>query len=254
MSLNVLIIVVLLGLVLRALAWQRTAYTLLATALLLFVVEGCGWLPAGLLYGLQAPYAKRPAITWTQRNVIVLLGAGTVHVPSGDVEPTLFASGRIDEALVIYRECKSSGEGCKLEVSGGDALHTGKSEAAVYAALLARLGVPAGDLLLESRSMNTWQNAQFSAQLLRDHDAQRVVLVSSAMHLRRARLYFAHFGMVAVPVRGDWVEARVSWWPRSWNFAVTDMALHEYTGILRYHIFNALGWNVRVMEAKPGSA
>lgn len=251
MSLDVLIALVLLGMALRWLRWRRSAAVTLALAVLLFLAEGCGLLPAWLLRNLQEPYAQRPAIAWEPRNAIVLLGAGTVRTPDGAVEPTLFANGRIDEALALYRECKASGNDCKLEVSGGDALHTGRPEATVYGERLQALGMPAADLLLEPRSMNTWQNAQFSAPLLRDYGAQRVLLVSSAMHLRRASLYFRHFGIRAVPVRGDWVQAREDGWPQSWNFAVTDLALHEYVGMWRYHVYNALGWNVRATQ--PGA-
>lgn len=93
--------------------------------------------------------------------------------------------------------------------------------------------------------MNTWQNAQFSAPLLHDYGAQRVLLVSSATHLRRASLYFSHFGIQATPVRGDWLRARMVWWPQAWNFAVADVALHEYAGVWRYRLYNLMGWNVR---------
>jgi uncharacterized SAM-binding protein YcdF (DUF218 family) len=251
MSLDVLIVLVLLGLVLRALKWQRMAGVTLALAVTLFYVTGCGLLPAWLLRHLQGPYAQRPAIAWAPRNAIVLLGAGTVRTPDGAVESTLFANGRIDEALALYRECKASGNDCKLEVSGGDALHTGRPEATVYGELLQRLGVPAGDLLLEARSMNTWQNAQFSAPLLRACGAQQVVLVSSATHLDRASLYFVHFGIVATPVRGDWLTERMDWWPQSWNFTVADVALHEYVGVWHYKVYEAMGWNVQA--TRPGA-
>ena len=30
-----------------------------------------------------------------------------------------------------------------------------------------------------------------------------------------------------------------------------DLALHEYTGIARYHVYNAMGWNVQA--TKPGA-
>lgn len=252
MSLDGLTVLVLLGLALRALKWRRMAGVALVLAVTLFLATGCGLLPAWLLRGLQTPYAQRVAIAWAPRSVIVLLGAGTVRTPAGTVEPTLFAHGRIDAALALYRQCKIAGGECKLEVSGGDALHTGKPEAMVYADALQRLGVPAADLLLEPHSMNTWQNAQFSAPLLRGYGAQQVVLVSSAVHLRRASLYFAHFGIHATPVRGDWLVPRMGWWPQSWNFAVTDAALHEYVGVWRYHLYNALGWNAQTSQ--PGEA
>lgn len=249
MSLDVLIVLVLLGLALRALKWRRTGGVTLGLAVLLFLMTGCGLLPAWLLQSLQGPYAQRPAIAWAPHDVIVLLGAGTQRAADGTVEPGEPAHSRINEAFALYRECKTSGMDCRLEVSGGDARHTGESEAAVYAAVLERMGVSAADLLLESRSMNTWQNAQFSAPLLRADGAQRVVLVSSATHLRRASLYFAHFGIVTTPVRSDWLTARMDWWPQSWNFAVTDLALHEYAGVLRYHVYNAMGWNVRATRS-----
>ncbi|MEW9570189.1 YdcF family protein [Rhodanobacter sp. Si-c] len=251
MSMDVLIVLVLLGLALRALKWRRTAAVALWLAVLLFLATGCGLLPAWLLDSLQGPYARRPAITWAPRNAIVLLGAGAQRAADGTAEPGEPAHSRINEALALYRECKASGMDCRLEVSGGDARHIGESEAAVYAAALERMGVSATDLLLEPRSMNTWQNARFSAPLLHDYGAQHVLLVSSATHLRRASLYFAHFGIVTTPVRSDWLKERMDWWPQSWNFAVTDLALHEYVGVVRYHVYNALGWNVPATE--PGA-
>ena len=251
-SLDGLIVLVLLGLALRALKRRRMAGVALALAASLFLATGCGLLPARLLHGLQAPYARRAAVAWAPRSAIVLLGAGTVRAGDGAVEPTVFAYGRIDAALALYRQCKAAGGDCKLEVSGGDALHTGEPEATAYADELRRLGVPSADLLLEPRSLNTWQNAQFSAPLLRGYGAGRVVLVSSAVHLRRASLYFAHFGIHATPVRGDWLVPRMGWWPQSWNFAVADAALHEYVGVWRYRLYNALGWNARTSQ--PGAA
>lgn len=250
MTLDVLVVLVALVAILRVVKWRRSGNTALGLAVLVFLAVGCGWIPALLLRGLQTPYAQRTTIQWAPRNAIVLLGAGTVRT-AGGVEPTLFANGRINEALRLYRACKASGADCKLEVSGGDALHTGRSEAMVYGDLLQQLGVPVSDLMLEPRSMNTWQNAQFSAPLLRAYDAQRVVLVSSATHLRRATLYFSHFDIHATPVRGDWLTAREGAWPQSWNFAVADLAIHEYVGVWRYRWYNAMGWNVRATQ--PGA-
>lgn len=251
MSLRVLIILILVALLFAVVRRRRAACTFLALAALLFVAEGSGLLPAALLPGLQSPYAKRPDIPWQSRNVILLLGSGTLLTPAGTVEPNIIAHGRILEALAMYRDCKAGTHECKLEVSGGDALHTGKSEALVYETRLKQLGVPASDLLMESRSMNTWQNAQFSAALLHDYRPQKIILVSSATHLRRASLYFRHFGLDTTPVRADWLKPHVDVWPRWWNFTVTDIALHEYYGLLLYRVYNAMGWNAKA--SKPGS-
>jgi uncharacterized SAM-binding protein YcdF (DUF218 family) len=228
------------------LSWRRrrgagAAMTLVALAWLF--IAGCGPLTGLLLDRLQSGFPPDVA-AWGHRNAIVLLGAGTVRTGVGVIEPSLYANGRILEAAQLYRSCKATGAVCKVEVSGGDAMKLKQAEADVYAVTLDRLGVPRDDLILESRSLNTFQNAQFSRPLLMSFGADKVVLVSSAVHLKRSLLYFAHFGIPAEPVRGDYVTARYDWLPSSENIFFADFALHEYIGVARYHLYNAMGWNV----------
>lgn len=251
MTLNVLLVLILLAIVLSLLKWRRCSRVLAVLAVLLLLAVGCGPVPIALLTRLQSPYATDALPAWGQRNAIVLLGAGTVRVAgSGQVEASLGAHGRIDKAVQLYRACRQSGRLCKVEVSGGDAGGLGKSEAAIYAEQLQRLGVDAADLLLESRSLNTWQNAQFSAPLLKAYGADRVLLVSSGFHLHRGMLYFTHFGIQAIPVRADYLSGTMSWLPLSSNFTMADRALHEYAGIAQYHEYNAMGWNVQATKAE----
>ncbi|MFT4197083.1 MAG: YdcF family protein [Pseudoxanthomonas sp.] len=229
--------------------WRRTAAGCAALALALLLLFGCGPVTGWMLDGLQRGLADDNA-RWAERNVIVLLGAGTQRTPDG-VEPSLFAHARIAKAAQLWQACRQQpGRTCLLEISGGDALGNGRSEAAVYRRTLIALGVDPADLLLEPRSMNTWQNAQFSAPLLRRAGAQRVLLVSSATHLRRACLYFEHFGTAVTPVRADWLAPR-SGPPSGANFLLADLALHEYLGIARYHLYQAMGWNVQA--TRPGA-
>lgn len=242
--LMLLLILVLLGYACGRFRWRQYRWMFYGLALLLFFAAGCGPLPAWLLGRLQAPYAARPNVQWSSRNAIVLLGAGTARVAAtAQVEPNIFADGRILEAYALYRSCRQAERDCKLVVSGGDAFRNGVPEADAYATVLQALGVDRSDLLLESRSMNTWQNAQFVRPMLNTYAPQRVVLVSSALHLRRAQLYFTHFGIDAMPVRGDYADVRLSWLPNAWNVRLTDVALHEYVGVLTYHLYNAMGWN-----------
>ena len=50
------------------------------------------------------------------------------------------------------------------------------------------------------------------------------------------------------PVPSDCLTAHFSIFPLSYNFVVTDFALHEYIGILRYHD-NLLGWTAKASSA-----
>jgi uncharacterized SAM-binding protein YcdF (DUF218 family) len=209
--------------------------------------------PAWLLGDLQSAYDVKPKIEWSKRNAIVLLGAGTEKIAHTDsVEPGTFSYARLVEAAGLYNDCRKTESDCKIVVSGGDAQHTGSPEATVYRSTLLKLGIDAADVLLESDSMNTWQNAQFTSAALRRYDADRVLLVSSGIHLRRSVLYFTHFGVTATPVRADYLRAVLSPLPLSYNFTVADFALHEYVGIARYHVYNALGWNP--VRQHPGEA
>lgn len=245
MTLGLMLLMTLLAVVLAWVKWRRSGLLLTGVVVVAFFAVGCGPVPDALLTGLQSAFVQQNPITWGQRNVVILLGAGTVRAgAAGPVEASVFAYGRINKAVALYRQCKAAGRECKLEVSGGDARGLGMSEAEIYGADIQQLGVATADLLLENHSMNTWQNAQFSAPLLQEESADRVFLVSSGFHLRRGMLYFTHFGIRATPVRADYISAEWSWIPLAYNFSMMDVALHEYVGIARYHWYNVMGWNV----------
>jgi uncharacterized SAM-binding protein YcdF (DUF218 family) len=114
---------------------------------------------------------------------------------------------------------------------------------------LQELGVNREDIVLEQRSLNTWQNAQFTAEILQARAVDQVFLVSSGLHLHRAVMYFKRFGVSVQPVRADYVAAKMTLLPQAYNFLVTDLALHEYTGVLQYFIYEKLGWNVSARSA-----
>ena len=57
--------------------------------------------------------------------------------------------------------------------------------------------------------------------------------------------------MTAQPVRADHVSPITSPVPLSYNFLITDLALHEYTGVVRYYVYQFMGWNVQAK--KPGA-
>jgi uncharacterized SAM-binding protein YcdF (DUF218 family) len=243
MIFTALAVALVLACVLRWVRWRGCSRVVFALALILFLLAGSGLLPMLLLQRLQAPYVVRPAPAWASDNAIVLLTSGAVPVPDESVEPGFAAYGRIVQAATMYRECTSAARRCTVLVTGGDPSLLGTPLAVTYGAVLQRLGVPVADLKLESRSRNTWQNAQFSRPLLQAIGAQRIWLVTSGFHLQRGLLYFAHFGIHPTPVRADYLAATFSVWPSASNLVLTNLALHEYVGIARYYVYNALGWN-----------
>jgi uncharacterized SAM-binding protein YcdF (DUF218 family) len=233
--------------------WRWTGRVTLLLALVLLFGIGCGPIPSYLLGNLQSGYSAAVAIREAPRSAIILLGNGTEQVASSpaSVEIAPLAYGRVIKTLELYQACKRNGGGCTIVVTGGDPQHHGASEAAVYSARLRLLGVDSADILAEGRSLNTWQNAQYTAELLKAHPVEQLFLVSSGIHLRRSLLYFGHFGLHGQPVRADYVSAMLSVTPQSYNFLVTDLAIHEYVGYWRYFVYERMGWNVTAK--RPGS-
>jgi len=223
---------------------RRITTGMLLLALGCYFAIGDGWVPNVLIKPLESPYYTLLGPEWGTRNAIVLLGAGTTELPWRNkkiVYPTLISYSRIQEAARLYFSCKETGNGCTVLISGGDATRTGLSEAALYRTQLQGLGVNPSHIQLESHSLNTFQNAQLSQPLLQHFD--RIFMVTSALHMQRALLYFSHFGIHATPSPSDFVIPIRTWAPLGYNFALTDQALHEYAGLLRYYMYNVLHWN-----------
>ena len=234
--------------------WRRkVGLMVFALSLALGFLLGWGTATNIALEGLEAEFARSEPVRWGEDNVIVVLGTGT-HRPSASLaaEPTPWAYSRILKGAELYRRCARSDARCRLIVGGGDTLGTGDGEADVYARTLIGLGVPNADIIRENRSLNTFQNARNIGDIIAKIKPDKMVLVTSGVHMRRALLYFRHFGMNPRPVRSDYLKARSGFLPTPYNQVLLHQALHEYVGILRYHIYNALGLNLPKRE-KPGA-
>jgi uncharacterized SAM-binding protein YcdF (DUF218 family) len=231
---------------------SKTTNVIIASILICFEAIGSGLVPKLLTENLQSEYSFPDSFNWGKRNAIVLLGAGTVKWPNqADVEPTVLAYSRILGALRLYLLCKKNNDQCSIIISGGDASGTGITEAESYRSVLLGLGVEDSDVVLEKQSLNTFRNAEFTSGLLKTGQFDRVFLVTSGLHLFRAILYFAHFGISVTPIPADRISPQVSIIPSGYNFAIADLAAHEYIGIARYYVYNFLGRNPPA--TRPGS-
>jgi vancomycin permeability regulator SanA len=80
----------------------------------------------------------------------------------------------------------------KLLVTGGGVLAGYRPEARRMADIALKTGISAADLLVEDRSANTFENVQFTCELLQRHGLleklKTVLLVSSEWHMQRVRL------------------------------------------------------------------
>ena len=92
----------------------------------------------------------------------------------------------------------------------------------------------------EGDSLNTEQNARFSAAILAKAQVRKIILVTHAMHMRRAQAMFVDQGFEVVPAPTDfsaWPELR---WrdllPSSEGRKLAKSALHEVFGLAFYKL------------------
>jgi uncharacterized SAM-binding protein YcdF (DUF218 family) len=225
---------------------RTSAAGLSALSLLLLLAASTPFLPRALLNYLQAPYRDDTMPTdWGTRPAIVLLGQGTERIPgSPDLDVGGFSHSRLLKTFELYSACRKTSASCTVIISGGDPQNHGKSEAEVYAdSLVEDLDMSREDIVLETASRNTFENAKYSAQILKAKGHDHVILVSSGLHLRRALQYFAHFGISATPLRSDYLSVPDELLPNELDMMFTAQALHEFRGLLLYRVYEAFGWN-----------
>lgn len=226
---------------------KRSSYLFTSISILFVFATGKGWIYQLLTPSLELkPRIEAPQ--WAESNVIVVLGGGLSRWPENDdLSSNLWAVPRVMEGARLYHSCRDSGENpkrvCKLLVSGGDPLSLGQTEAEIMKRELQSLGITSEDILTEDQSRNTFQNAKFSREVLQLWPQARVFLVTSNVHLKRANLFFRHFGIGSILAPADSFAGVKSWKTFAYMAALTDLALHETIGVLQYHYYNMTGKN-----------
>jgi uncharacterized SAM-binding protein YcdF (DUF218 family) len=89
----------------------------------------------------------------------------------------------------------------------------------------------------ESKSLNTYQNAKFTAKLFKKLGFKKYIfLVTSAYHMKRAEILFRYFGFKVIPKpvgkRYEPISNIFNFFPNIHDFKTSYLALHEYFGIL----------------------
>ncbi|MBQ7629039.1 MAG: YdcF family protein, partial [Selenomonadaceae bacterium] len=89
-------------------------------------------------------------------------------------------------------------------LSGGQVYADSGAEALIAERVLKSLGVSDEKILTETKSVNTTQNAVYSAEILREKNFKRPLLVTSAFHMKRAVLNFSRQNFEVIPYPTDY--------------------------------------------------
>jgi len=229
--------------VLRMLRWRRTGR--------LMLIVGAVWLLAWSLpitslwlgSALEQRYAYFGAADSPKAEAIVVLGGHTANNRANwflafDAET---ARSRVARAADLYLAERAP----RIVLSGGT-LEGRVSEARNMARLLRRAGVPDTAMLLENGSRTTYENALFTRQTLQEHGIERVLLVTSALHMPRAMATFrqqTEVTVIAAPVAPQIrlpEDSRLNvWLPNRRALDASRSIIKEYVGLLVYWL---RGW------------
>lgn len=238
---GVLIIAMVAGLVLALAGKRKAGAVVTALSVLLLYVLSTGVSARLLLAPLESAY---PAVDLTEEGRAKLAGATVVVLGGGLVErsPEEGMKGSLgveSGKRMGYGLRIAAASGLPLVFSGGNVyaepgMESEADAARRYAANWGR----AVDCSFEGKSHTTRENARFVA---RDYRPRRVVLVTSAYHMKRAVLSFRKEGIEVVPAPTDYklrsgLPSVIDWLPDPLNFYHSCRALHEYLGLVEYSI------------------
>lgn len=168
---------------------------------LIFYLMCTGLVAEKFMGELEKSYSPPAQIEQLNGDVIVLLGGGAIRdVQDVDGAGTLCASpaNRLLAAVRLQKKLD-----LPILMSGGQVYSDSGAEAIISERVLKSLGVPDEKILLETKSVNTTQNAIYSAEILREKNFRRPIIVTSAFHMRRAVLNFSRQGFEVIPYPTD---------------------------------------------------
>jgi uncharacterized SAM-binding protein YcdF (DUF218 family) len=105
--------------------------------------------------------------------------------------------------------------------------------------------VPDDAIVLETKARNTRENGLFSRELLQEMGAGKVLLVTSAWHMRRSEAVFGKLGIDVIPAATDSFLPQLSsgfpfgWLPDVDAMAVSTRCIKEWIGL---GVYRLRGW------------
>ncbi len=176
-------------------------------------------------------------------GIVVLSGGGIGPVGVSNIiewnDPDRFLAG-----IELYNTKKSP----KLIFTGGaNPLNPSKStEGGFYQREALYMGIPKKDILVTKRIFNTLQEAKAIKELFNkelNSNQKKIILVTSAFHMQRAKRVFEREGMKVYPYPVDFRSSKnhfrqlrnpIEWMPNSKNLFMSSIAIREIIGRIIY--------------------
>ncbi|QID32991.1 YdcF family protein [Pampinifervens florentissimum] len=163
-----------------------------------------------------------------QADALVVLGGGSYN--TGILKED--SMKRLLTGFILHKRY-----GLPIILSGGASI--GKlPEAEVMKQVLEELGVDKKEIITEVRSRDTFENAKYVKEICKERNFKKIVLITSAYHMRRAVETFRRAGLETIPYPTDFKQDKsynlYSFIPRMSVLNDSYKALREHLGGLAY--------------------
>lgn len=204
--------------------------------LLLFSVS---FIPDYVLQHIEQQYPKYPLDennkqTLPNINYIVVLAGSHILDQRLPITSQFSYDGlvRLIEGIRLHK----TAPGTKLILSGGIG-NDPVSDAELMSDLAISLGISENEIILENKSMNTFEEALFIKPIVKD---EKFLLVTSALHMPRAMALFKKMGMDPIPApTGHLVKQKKTkdlFIPHPINLVRNELAIYELLGLIKEKI------------------
>ncbi len=216
-------------------AWRIAGRRLAWIAVIALLIFGTPVFSSSLLLALESGLPTTPPADHPPQAIIIL-GGEVIRArdePLG-IRPGLLTLDRLRTGAMLHRRT-----GLPILVTGGSTQrHTAPVALVMAQSLKDDFQTPAK--WIEPKADDTWENARFSAAILRAEGISSVYVVTHAWHMRRAMLAFQGTGLTvtAFPTSlDDPLGPDISdFLPRAGGWQTGYFALHEWIGYAWYRL------------------
>ncbi len=176
-----------------------------------------------------------------QADAIVVLAGGVMDLSWLNLEPQPSATSieRLVAGVMLYREIH-----VPLVIIGGNGnpFEQEIKEAGAMGRIAEGLGVPNKDIITENAPRNTLESARAARRRIKGN---RIILVTSAYHMKRSSAMFRKQGFAVVPAPAGYrsEQRKISLYsliPRAGSLYDSSAALAEFLGLFWYSITGAI--------------
>ncbi len=176
-----------------------------------------------IFYPLEKKYNTPETL---EADAIVVLGGGVRNEISFSED----TANRTISAYFLHKQTR-----LPIIVSGG-ADNGNISDAIFMADFLIKFGVNKENLIIENKSRDTSENAFYISHICKERHFKKVILVTSAYHMQRAKKFFNKAEIEVLPYPTDFKIRKnynvYDFLPKFSTFYLTVKALREYLAIL----------------------